>query len=175
MVVLHAGHVLHARHVVHARLVHRRVVDQGGHAAHAVVDVVAVEAHKQHHHRWDGCPDNLQRQVAFDGGAIAEVAFDAAIANQAVAEQPHHSQKQHRADAEQHPEQLVIDGRIGAGIDRQQVDVAAHPQAREHEHHAHHNRDDRKANRQGPKPEFVHTLWRTTQSGEPPWQFVRKD
>ena len=76
------------------------VIVERGHAAHSVIDVVAVDTYKQHHHSRDSCPDNLQWQIALDGGAVAGFASAASEANQAVEDQPHDPDKQDRANAE---------------------------------------------------------------------------
>ena len=67
-----------AVHGMHAVVVERR------HAAHALVDVVAVDADEQDHHRGDGGPENLQRQIALDCHTIAGVGRTAAKPHQAV-------------------------------------------------------------------------------------------
>ena len=74
---------------------------QGHHASHALVDVVAVEPDKQNNDCRDRRPEHLQRQIAFQGDAIAELSRASSEAHQAEHNQPNDSDKKNRADAEQ--------------------------------------------------------------------------
>ena len=100
-------------------VVHRMnaVVIQGGHASHALIDVVAVNTNEQHHNGRHGGPKDLQRQIAFDRQAVTGVACQPPIADQAVDQQAHNAEEQAGANAEKHLEQFVVYRRIGTGID----------------------------------------------------------
>ena len=134
-----------AVHGVHAVVVERR------HAAHAVVDVVAVDADEQHHHGGDGCPEDFQRQVALDGNPVPLVAVDTAKAHQAVNNQPGDADQQDRANAEENLEKFVVDGCVEAGILRQEVDVLTHPKPCENQGHAGQECEDGCGNPHGPR------------------------
>ena len=152
-------------HAVHAVVVERR------HAAHAVVDVVAVNPHKQHHHGRDRCPEDFQRQIAFDRCSIAAFTGAATKAHQAVKDEAHDPDEQDRADAEQHAEELVVHRRVGAGIHGQKIHVLPHPQPKEHEGHAGQQRENG-----GRDPHSCGfecpTLWTISGVGLPPLTFA---
>ena len=78
------------------------MVIKGNHAPHAFIDVVAVQPHKQHHHRGNCRPNYLQGQIAFDGSAIAQIPGATPKTHHGVNQQPRYTEKQHRADAEQY-------------------------------------------------------------------------
>ena len=115
---------------------HGTVIIQRCHASHPLVDVVAVDTYKQHHHRGDGGPDDLQGKVAFNGGSVGAVATATAEAHQAEDQHPHDSEEKNRADAEQHLEQGVVNRGVAAGVDGQHGDVVTHPQSGKHKCHA---------------------------------------
>ena len=74
---------------------------EGGHAAHALVDVVAVDPHEQNHHRGNSGPHNLQGQVALDGRTVRHFTRSPAKAHQAVHQHDQDADEQHRANAEE--------------------------------------------------------------------------
>ena len=81
-------------------MIHGRVVIEGHHAAHALVDVVAVDTYKQHNHGGDGGPDNFEGQISFDCQSVAQITAATTEFEQAVNQQDHDADKQHGANAE---------------------------------------------------------------------------
>ena len=102
-----------------AHLVHGAVVVERSHAAHALVDVVAVDTNEQHHDCRDGSPDDLQGQVALDRSPIGQIADTTAEAQQAEHQQADDAEEKNRADAEQDTKQSVVNRRVGAGVEGQ--------------------------------------------------------
>ena len=94
------------------------VVSQRHHSAHAIVDVVAVEANEQHNNSRDGSPENLQRKIAFDGDSITELIASATESDQAVDQKSDDAHKQNRSDCEQNPKKFVVNRCVDARINR---------------------------------------------------------
>ncbi len=76
-------------------------IPKGNHAAHAFVDVVAVEPDKQNNDRGNCRPEHLERQIAFQGDAITELARTSPETHQTEHNQPNDSDEENRANAEQ--------------------------------------------------------------------------
>lgn len=114
---------------------HAAVIPKGGHATHAVIDVVAVEANEQHHHGRDGRPDDLQGEIALNRRPIAEITGTAPKADHAVDQHPEDPEEQDRSNAVQDSKQLVVERSIEAGLHRKQRTIASHPEADEDGRH----------------------------------------
>ena len=128
---------------------HGAVIIQRSHPSHPLVDVIAVKSHKQHNHRRNGGPNDLEGKVALNGSSVAAVAFAPAEAHKAEDQQTHDPEKKDRADAEQNLEQGVVNRRVGAGVDRQHRDVVTHPKPGKHKGHAQEEGDQGGRDRHG--------------------------
>ena len=96
----------------------------------------------RHHNSRNSCPENFKWQVSFDGKAVAELAAASPKANQAEHEKANDSDKQNAADREQNLKQLVVNRRVGARIDGEEVDVLADPKAAQSKDHPDHQREN---------------------------------
>ena len=117
-------------------------MSQRHHPAHAVVDVVAVEANEQHNNRRNCCPENLQGEIAFDGDSVAELTTSSTKTDQAVNKKPNDAHKQDCSDCEQNLKELVVNRCVHAGINRQKIDVLADPKPPQGKEHSNHQSDD---------------------------------
>ena len=128
----------------HPRLGHRGgvVMGEGNHAAHPVVDVVAVKADEQNNNGGNGCPENFQRKIAFDGDAIAELPRSTSETHQAEHQQSDDADEKNGPNREQNLKKFVVDRSIHAGINRQKIDVLANPHPAKDKDHADDKSDD---------------------------------
>ena len=128
------------------------VVRQRNHAAHAVVDVVAVQTDEQHNNRWNSGPENLEREIALDGDAITKLAAAPSESDQAEHQQANDANEQNDADCEQNLKKFVVDRCIHAGINRQKIDVLPDPEPPENEEHSDHESENGRRDLQGSRP-----------------------
>jgi len=100
--------------------------------AHTVVGFEADGADPENEEDGDGCPDDFEGDVTFDGGAVAVVVFGGALKDEGVEEGAGDADEDESADGGHEAEELIDEEGFGGGLRREPgVSLLAHPYADE--------------------------------------------